>query len=248
MLVAPQVVGLCGTDLELIDGLVDAAFVRYPANLVHRLPAGTPVEDVALAEPASVVYHGLARLLNRPGLQCLVVGDGTIALLAVQLLRLWSPARVVLAGRRREQGDLARAAGMDEVISKVPSQTFDLVIEAAGTNEAVVSALGAARRGAVVLLLGLPPHGSLASVPVDDLVNKDLLVRASFGYSSSTFSRVLALIAGRRLHPGILITHRFSFRDYDQALRILRATEPGEARGKVVLQVTAGAPTGDSSR
>ena len=37
----------------------------------------------------------------------LVIGDGTIALLAVYLLRLWSPAEVVLLGRREVQAGLA---------------------------------------------------------------------------------------------------------------------------------------------
>lgn len=307
VLVAPQVVGLCGTDLELIDGLVDEAFVRYPlvlghewvgvavsgsqgldpgdlvavegivpcwhceqcrsgatnlcetydevgftrdgaaaddvlvpSGLVHRLPPGTSVEDVVMVEPASVVYHGLSRLPSRPGLQCLVVGDGTVALLAVQLLRLWAPGRLVLAGRRRGQAALARAAGADEVIGEAPKQAFDLVVEAAGTNEAVLSALGAARRGGTVLLLGLPPHGSVAPVPVDDLVNGDLLVRASFGYSSSSFSRALGLIVGGQLKPRVLVTHRYSLEQHEQAVRLLREAEPGEARGKVVLRISSG--------
>ena len=47
----------------------------------------------------------------RPGCRALVIGDGTIALLAVYLLGLWSPAQIVLLGRREGQAELAAAAG-----------------------------------------------------------------------------------------------------------------------------------------
>jgi L-iditol 2-dehydrogenase len=304
VLVAPQLVGICATDVELVNGQVDPAFVRYPlvighewvgmavstspglepgdlvvvdgivpcwrcdqcragatnlcetydevgftrdgaaadevvvpAGLVHRLPAGTALEDAVLVEPTSVVYHGLARVQPRPGLDCLVVGDGTIALLALQLLRLWSPASVTLVARRPEQAALAQAAGADEVLADAPHHGFDLVVEAAGANEAVLSALAAARRGATVVLFGLPPHGSVAPVAIDQLVNGDITVRASFSYSTWAFSRALRLIAGGQLHPGSIVTHRFDLEDHAEAMRLLQEARPGEARGKVVLRV-----------
>lgn len=304
IVVAPHAVGVCGTDIELVDGLVDEAFVRYPlvlghewagvvtstsserfapgdrvvvegifpcwhcpqcvsgatnlcttgyeeigftqpgaaadeiavpARLAHRLPAGVALEDAALVEPASVVYHGLSRTLEGVGASCLVIGDGTIALLAVQLLQLWSPSTVVLAGRRPEQAELARAAGADEIVATAPRQSFDVVVEAAGTNDAVLSALAAANRGGRVLLLGLTPHGSFASVPVDDLVNNDLFIRASFGYTSAAWSTVVALLGTGRFHPSRLITHRFPLGQYAAAFELLRRPTPGEARGKIVL-------------
>ncbi len=36
ILIAPAVVGLCGTDLEIISGLIDPAYVRYPVVLGHE--------------------------------------------------------------------------------------------------------------------------------------------------------------------------------------------------------------------
>ncbi|HTW98342.1 MAG TPA: alcohol dehydrogenase catalytic domain-containing protein [Acidimicrobiales bacterium] len=303
--VAPVAVGVCGTDLELIDGVVDAAFVNYPlvlghewsgivtgsesaafspgdrvvvegivpcrhcdqcvtgatnlcdtydeigftrggaatdelvvpADLAHLLPEAASFEDGALVEPSSVVYRGLSRVLSRPGLDCLVVGDGTIALLALQLLRLWSPARLALLGRRPEQAGLAWAAGASELVDprSPPTGRFDLVVEAAGSNEAVLTALAAARRGGTVLVLGLPPQGTTAAIAVDGLVNNDLLVRASFGYTSSAWRRVVALIGAGSFHPSGIVTHRFPIGQFSEGFELLRAPRPGEARGKVLL-------------
>ena len=114
-----------------------------------------------LTEPASVVYRGLTRAAVSPGSRVLVIGDGTIALLAVYLLRLWSPAEVVLLGRREAQRELAAQAGASrfETSPEAAGAGYDLVVEAAGAVQAAAVALTAARRGGTVLLLGLPPHG-----------------------------------------------------------------------------------------
>ena len=36
MLVEPDLVGLCGTDLEIIDGTIDPAYISYPIALGHE--------------------------------------------------------------------------------------------------------------------------------------------------------------------------------------------------------------------
>ncbi len=198
-LVRPDLVGLCGTDLEIIGGQVDPAFVRYPVGLghewtgivsgnsplsgtrvvvegivacghcarcvrgetnlcetydefgftrdgaaaglvavptalVHPVAADVAAGDAVLTEPASVVYRGLTRAAVGPGSRVLVIGDGTIALLAVYLLRLWSPAEVVLLGRREAQRELATQAGASrfEVSPDAAGAGYDLVVEAAG--------------------------------------------------------------------------------------------------------------------
>jgi L-iditol 2-dehydrogenase len=168
VLIRPAAVGLCGTDLDIVAGPIDPAYVRYPLVLGHEwsgtvlaggagsLAPGTRVvaEGIvpcgrcakcrdgatnlcatydemgftrdgaaagyavvsesllhaladrvslvggALVEPASVVYRGLASVTPTPGVRALVVGDGTVALLAARLLGLWSPAEIVLLGRR----------------------------------------------------------------------------------------------------------------------------------------------------
>ncbi len=114
--------------------------------------------DGALVEPAAVVYRGLASIAVKPGRRALVVGDGTVALLAATLLGLWSPAEIVMLGRRPAQADLAATAGAARFGTDPAAAGggYDLVVEAAGTTGAVLTALAAARRGGTVLLLGLP--------------------------------------------------------------------------------------------
>ena len=310
VLVRPDLVGLCGTDLEIIDGTIDPVYLRYPLALghewtgivagdsplagrrvivegiigcghcqrcaagqtnlceiydevgftrdgaaageivvpicqVHPLGDGVSAEDAVLAEPAAVVFQALSKVRLVPGSRVLVLGDGTVALLAVMLLRLWSPAQIAMLGLRPEQAELAAVAGAtsfglaDSEIGGAADDAgpdgFDLVIEAAGATAAVELAVTRVRRGGTVLLIGLPPHGETAALTPDDLVNNDLTILGSFSYTSASWRGVLALLNSGQLKPGILITHRYPLTDWEQAIATLRGT-PG-ARGKVLLEV-----------
>jgi L-iditol 2-dehydrogenase len=303
-LVRPDRIGLCGTDLEIIGGQVDPAFIRYPIGLghewtgivtgdsplagsrvvvegivacghcarcargqtnlcetydefgftrdgaaaglvavpsllVHPLAVGVPAEDAVLTEPASVVYQGLTRAGIGHGSRVLVIGDGTIALLAVYLLRLWSPAEIVLLGRREAQADLAAAAGAArfEISPDAAGAGYDLVVEAAGAVEAAAVAVAAVRRGGTVLLLGLPPHGETVALGVDDVVNNDLAIFGSFAYTAGAWRDVVRLLNEGLIRPGFLVTHRFGLADWEQAIACLRGGEG--PRGKVLLEISA---------
>ena len=281
VLVKPHFVGVCGTDLEIIRGDLDPAYVRYPLVLghewsgrvaavgegvdtvhigdpvvvegilacgkcracragktnlcenydelgfttdgaagpavtvseafTHRLSDDVSLEAAALVEPAAVVLRGLREIALAPGQRVLIIGDGTVALLAAQLIRMWSPSVVMMSGRRAEQRDLAAAVGVDQfTVDPLPDRAYDVVIEAAGATAAVETALGAADMGGSVLLLGIAGHGNAAKMYVDDVVNKDLSVSAAASatprprgprrYGSST---------PPPFDPYPLITHRY---------------------------------------
>jgi len=305
-LVRPDLVGLCGTDLEIIAGQVDPAYTRYPlalghewtgivagdsplagarvvvegvvacghcarcvrgetnlcetydefgftrdgaaaglvavpSTLLHPIAAAVAAEDAVLTEPAAVVYRGLSRAGAGPGSRVLVIGDGTIALLAAYLVQLWSPAEVVLLGRREVQAKLAATAGAArfETSPGGAGGGYDLVVEAAGSVEAAADAIAAARRGGTVLLLGLPPHGQTVALAVDDAVNNDLAILGSFSYTSAAWRDVVGLLNAGLIRPGFLVTHKFGLSDWADAIACLRSASG--PRGKVLLEIsTAG--------
>ncbi len=312
VVVQPAFCGLCGTDVELRDGLVDPAFVRYPltlghewsgvveavgpgvsglaegdrvvaeciipcgacgpcragatnvcttyaelgftqeggasdqvavpARLVHVLSPRVSLLDAALVEPSAVVLRGLQKATPAPGERVLVIGDGTIGLLAVHLAALWSPAEIVVLGRRAEQAELAAQVGATAFTTDdAVAEGFDFVIEAAGAPAAVMRAVGAARRGGRVLLLGLPPAGRTLDLPADLLVNNDLTVTASFGYTSGAWSWVVRLLDAGRIRPAQIVTHRVALADHEAAFAALAQADG--ARGKVMLEITSPRPS-----
>jgi L-iditol 2-dehydrogenase len=303
----PVHTGICGTDLELLAGVVDPAYVRYPlvpghewsgvietvgpgvtglepgqpviaegiipdricaecvqgntnlcvvydelgftragtaadqvlvpAQVVHVLGGSVSLLEAALAEPAAVAWRAIGRGHPRPGERVAVVGDGTLALITAHLLRLYSPAELVVVGQRPAQAALAAELGATAFTVAAPDASFDLVIEAAGSAGAVERAFGLARRGGRVVLVGLAGNDVKAAFPIDDAVNNDLLISASFAYTSAAFAEVAALLSSGQIRPAPLITHRFPLEDYAQAYEVLRAGDG--PRGKVMLEVSA---------
>jgi len=309
VLVRPVAVGVCHTDLDIIDGRIDPDFVRYPLvighewsgvvdavpagsaltpgtrvvvegivpcgrcrsctaghtnrctsydefgfirdgaladavlapeHLVHALADNVSAESGALVEPASVVMTALLRVAPAPGSRVLVIGDGTIGLLAARLAGLWSPSEVVVLGRRPAQAGLAGAAGADRfVLDPVQAGTgYDLVLEAAGARDAVSAALAAPARGGTVVLLGYPGHGVSVDLHPDDVVNGDLQLIGSFGYTSTAWATVVSLLNGGRLDLGFLVTHRFALPQWAGALQALRHPDESQPRGKVLVTVS----------
>ena len=113
-----------------------AELVTVPARVVHRLPDHVSFDAGVLIEPASVVLHGLEKARPQPGETVGVIGIGTLGSLAIALLRLHSPARLVAYGIREAELELATALGASEVAltgggdTPAPAE-LDLVVDTA---------------------------------------------------------------------------------------------------------------------
>jgi 2-desacetyl-2-hydroxyethyl bacteriochlorophyllide A dehydrogenase len=211
--------------------------VTAPAHLVHRLAADVPLAAGALVEPAAVVLRALTEIDVAPASRVLVIGDGTVALLAAQLVRMWSPSRVVMAGRRPEQEGLAVAVGVDRFTVDAPDvEAYDVVVEAAGSTAAAETAFRSAGPGGQVLLLGMAGHGKAANLFVDDIVNKDLRIRGSFSYTAAAWATTVRLLNSGTFQPLQLVTHRVGLDRYAEALELL-AAPAGEPRGKILIDM-----------
>ncbi len=143
--------------------------------------------------------RGLEKSTPAPGERVLVIGDGTIGLLAAQLAALWSPAEIVMLGRRPEQAALAATVGATAFTTDdAVAEGFDLVIEAAGAprGDDARRPRGPARRSRAA---ARPAAGrvSVLELPADLLVNNDLTVAASFGYTSAAWTRVVVRCSTR---------------------------------------------------
>ena len=165
-----------------------------------------------------------------------MIGDGAVALLAALLLQRFSPESVTMLGLRPAQEALGHQSGVDDFVSDIGESRFDYVIEAAGQGPAISSALAAAGRGGVVVLLRLPAHGTRVSLYPDDVVNNDLVIQGSFSYNRQSWADVVRLLNERLIHPSFFVTHRFDLTQWREALDTLTQRTPGdEPRGKVVL-------------
>jgi 2-desacetyl-2-hydroxyethyl bacteriochlorophyllide A dehydrogenase len=194
-----------------------AELARVPARCCWPIPAGLGDEEALLAEPLAVVVRAVTRATPRAGETAAVVGAGTLGLLALQVLKSRG-ARVLVASRTARRFDLARALGAEAThvvgqgAMETAARTFsgregvDLVVETAGTAEAVNQALALARPGGRVVLTGLPHEPT--PVSFFTVVRREITISGSMIYQDE-FPEAVRLLEQGLVQGRPLITHRF---------------------------------------
>ena len=202
-----------------------AELVAVPARVVHRLPDHVSFDAGVLIEPASVVLHGLEKARPQPGETVGVIGIGTLGSLAIALLRLHSPARLVAYGIRDAELELALQLGAGEVVSvrdsAPPAAELDLVVDTSGAPAAISLAAELCRPGGRAVLLGIAGEGRSLTLPSDLLTGKDMALIGSLAYPATVWSRVVGLVSDRVLELDQIVTHRFPADEFQEAVRLM---------------------------
>jgi threonine dehydrogenase-like Zn-dependent dehydrogenase len=209
-------------------GLADR--VRVPRQNLVALPTGLDVRDACLIEPSAVAWHGMQVARIQPGERVVVVGGGSIGLLAVAALR-FSGHAVDAEVRHAHQRAAAERLG-----AGVPSGRYDVVIEAAGSDSGIARCADLAGPGGRIILLGVYPQ----SVPVPGTLSlvHELSWTFAMAYGRDSegvreVDRVAAMLAADPEIADTLITHRFGLDDAAEAVRV--AGDRASGAIKVVL-------------
>lgn len=207
---------------------VDGGFaeeVCVPDRCCWPIPPEVSDADAMLTEPLAVVVRAVKRGQPRAGESAAVVGAGNLGLLALQVLRAMD-ARVLVIARTPARLPLATQLGADAVhaTSEGPlpdaarafsgREGVDLVVETAGTPEAVAHALELVRPGGRVVLTGLPHDPT--PVAFFSVVRREVTLTGSMIYQDE-FPEALAFVATGRVMTAPLVTHRFPLADIDAA-------------------------------
>jgi L-iditol 2-dehydrogenase len=146
----------------------DGAFAEYvavPRRILYRLPENVSFEEAAMVEPLSIACHSMTRATIPEGGRVLVVGVGTIGLLALQVARSLGAgqlialdvdeARLQLA---REQGAQALDSRDTEALNKALQLTggagFDMAVDCTGIGATADLAIRSAKLNGSVVLVG----------------------------------------------------------------------------------------------
>jgi len=222
-----------------------AEYVAVRADLAHPFAKALPFEAAAMVEPFACVVHGAQRARIHRQDTVVVVGPGTIGLLAVGWAAMARPARLVAIGLDRSNEATARKMGAtdyftvkDEPVAKVREMTggagADVVFEAAGSEAAVTLALDLARRGGAVILSGIAGGNRRMLLESDVFSLKDLRVDGVFAYTTASFEQALRIIESGKLDVRPLVTHTLPLREFEKAFDLL-CNRP-EAVVKVMLK------------
>lgn len=213
-----------------------AEFVRVPAWVLHRVPDTVSIEEAAMTEPACVVLHAvLEKGRIDPGDEVLIMGAGTIGLLALQIAKMAGAKRIFVAELNEKKREMAKKLGADvidalkvdpaaEVIRFTGGNGADVAIECTGAEPAIQSGLNAVRRLGRFVAIGLTGHPQV-SVPWDDLVFRSPEIQFSLSSTHRSWERVLSALADGHLDFKPLITHRFPLDKWADAFQAMREGE-----------------------
>ncbi|TMR11480.1 zinc-binding dehydrogenase [Nonomuraea turkmeniaca] len=209
-------------------GLAEAVVV--PEYTLLALPAQLDVKDACLIEPGAVAWHAVRRAQAQPGERILVVGGGSIGLLAGAAAQHqgWD---VDVDARHSHQLTAAERLGLGR-----PSGTYDVVIDAAGSESSLARSADAARPGGRIVSLGV--YRTTLPIPGTQSLVKELTYVNSIAYGRHEGVReveeVASMLAKKPEIAETIITHRFPIQEAREAFRV--AADRGAGAIKVVIE------------
>jgi L-iditol 2-dehydrogenase len=225
--------------LQRAGGLADAVVV--PAYGLFRLPASLDWARGALAEPTAVCVHAMRLGGVGLGSRVLVLGAGTIGLLAVLTARAAGAADVLISARHPHQAAMARRLGASHVfaatdegdaerVAYTAEHPIDVVIETVGGSaDTIAAGVLAARPGGTVVVLGV--FASMPALPALPLITKEVRIVGAMLYDRAgpraDFEVALHLLEHHH-DVADLITHRMAL-DAVQAAFATAADKHGGA-------------------
>lgn len=237
---APKI-GSAGGGLGRDGGMAERMLVPSPRMLV---PLGDvdPVEAAPLTDAGLTPYHAIKRSLHRlvPGSTAVVIGVGGLGHMAVQLLKVLSPARVIAVDLDESKLRLAEQVGADhavisgdraadEIRGLSGGYGCELVIDCVAAQPTVDLAAAVSRPLGDIALVGIG-GGTLGvsffSVP------QEAAVATTYWGGVVELAEVVAL-AGR----GLLDVHIEQF-SLDDVMDAYSKLERGEIDGRAVILPT----------
>lgn len=205
--------------LSAIGVTRDGGFEDYftaPASVVYPIPENVSLKAAALVEPISCAVHGIQLLKVSPYQKALVIGDGFMGQLFVQILQAYGIHEVDLAGIVDEKLAMAKDKfGAKRTFNtmagdKIPDSEYDVVIEAVGSPKTQEAAIEAAARGGQVLMFGVGGPDDTFEMNTYEVFQKQLTIQGSF-INPNAFEDSLALLASGKVDVEPLISHELDY-------------------------------------
>ena len=178
---------------------------RIAAVNLHVVPPGLAPEVAALLEPLACCLRGVERAGVAAGDSVAVLGAGPIGLMLSACVADAGGWPVIVGGRE-ERRELASAFGAEPG----DGRGADIVLEAAGTEQAWSDAVELVRPGGTVVLFGGLPREARPRIDAFRLHYDELTIRGSFHHTPATVRAALAFLASGAYPWERLVTHRVS--------------------------------------
>jgi len=217
-----------------------AEYISVPMTNIWRHKQTVDLDVAAIFDPFGNAVH---TALSFPvlGEDVLITGAGPIGIMAAAVVRHAGARHVVITDKNPYRLDLARKIGVTRALdtaqtplSQVQTELdmqegFDVGLEMSGNDCAFREMLANMSHGAKIALLGIPTR----EIAIDwtTVIFNGLTIKGIYGREmyETWYKMTVMLESGLDIRP--VITHRFSYQDYEQAFEVMRSGNSG----KVIL-------------
>ena len=249
-------VGKAVTDYEVGNRVASTQghtshFVTSPSRLLKLTSTDVPAEEAVFFNLGAIALQGVRKARIELGEATLVLGQGLIGLLAMQLSKLSGALPAITADLTDSRLDISKSVGADYTLNPEDANFSEqlgsvtegsgpaVIIEATGHPDAISTALDVAGWGARIVLLA-STRGETPNVNFYRDVHKKGLIL--YGAHNSIRPRqesspnfwtleddsvlLLSLIARKRFNVAPLISHRVPGEDAPKAYQLLMEWNP----------------------
>jgi len=207
------------------------AFSEYITMPIDRIydGKGLPPKTLALIEPFCISYHGVTRAGIKPGDKVLVVGAGTIGVLAAVAAKA-KGTEVTICDVAPAKLDYAyQTFGLDHKLLNTASNAFekgvkeltdgngyDVTIEAVGLPQTFQNCIDAASFGGRVVLIGVSKQ-SINDFFFTVIQKKELSIHGSRNALKQDFIELIDLVRTGAVDLDKIVTQEYPWTDAPQA-------------------------------
>ncbi len=212
----------------------DGAFTEYlcvPEHLAFRLPDELSYSTGALIEAFAVSYAGVKKLGDISGKNIVIIGGGTIGLLALVAAKAQNPAKVLVSDLSPLRLEAAKKLGADvaldpkgkdfeaEVRAAFGGNLADFSVEAVGITPTVTQAISALKPGGTCVWIG--NSAKTVEINMQSVVTRALNVKGTYIYSHSEFGEAIEFIREHKPDFSALISSEVSLDEAPEMFREL---------------------------
>lgn len=222
----------CCTSNETMGAQRDGAFSEYITMPIERIydGKGLSAKTLALIEPFCISYHGISRANIQPNDKVLVIGAGTIGVLAAVAAKA-KGAKVYISDVAENKMNYAiETFGLDggilndspeNFIKRVEEITngnyFDVTIEAVGLPSTFQACIDAATFGARMVQIGVGKRTHEFDFTL--LQKKELNVYGSRNALKKDFLELIDLVKSEKVDLEKIVTNTYNLDEADKAFQ-----------------------------
>jgi threonine 3-dehydrogenase len=217
-----------------------AEYISLPMTNIWRHDPQIDRDVAAIFDPFGNAVH-TALAFDVLGEDVLITGAGPIGIMAAAVVRHAGARYVVITDVNEYRLDLARKVGVDLALNVKQTsiawaqktlgmqEGFDVGLEMSGNASAFRDMIHNLCHGGKIAILGIPTEE--IAINWREVIFNMLTIKGIYGREmyETWYKMTVLLQSGLDIQP--VITHRFSYRDFEEGFRVMRSGQSG----KVIL-------------